>query len=118
MSRRLVEILEYGWDLDVQCIACGRVERRSKAHFLGAWRKYLNAEIEEMARRMICPGCGAKAARISERGAQYAYFGLASEVAEGRAILIRKTLSESGLDPAAYGYPPFDTPPRVTHQPR
>jgi len=117
MALRLVEILEHGWDLDVRCTACGHRERRSKPHFLGIWRKYLNAEVSEMAKRMSCPTCQAKTVTVSQIGGSYAYFGMASEYFDCRAILIRRTLAEAGLDPAAYGYPPFDAPPRVTHEP-
>lgn len=117
MSQRLVEVLESGWDLAVKCTACGHFERRSKDHFLTVWRKYLNAETAEIAARIMCPACGAKGVEMSEMGGTYAHFGMASQYFECRAILIRKTLTAAGLDPAAYGYPPFDVRPKVTVEP-
>lgn len=105
MSYRLVEILEYGWDLSVVCTACGEHVRRSKDHFLGPWRKYLNADVKELTKRLKCP-CGAQACRSSEMGGTYAHFGMVSDYFAGRARHIRRTLTEAGLDPAAYGYEP------------
>lgn len=106
MSYRLVEILEYGWDLQVRCAACGEVVRRSKGHFLGQWRKYLNADVEELAKRLKC-SCGAQACTANEMGGAYASFGMMHDLEAGRARHIRRTLIEAGLDPAAYGYPPL-----------
>lgn len=104
MDYRLVEVLEYGWDLAVTCKACGRHDRFSKAQFVGPWRKYLNAPIAELAKRLKCT-CGQQACRASVMGGSYAHFGMISDYLAGRARWIRKALSEAELDPAAYGYP-------------
>lgn len=109
MDYRLVEVLEHGWDLAVKCEACGRPTRFSKAQFIGPWRKYLNAPIGELTKRLKC-SCGAQASRSSVMGGSYAHFGMAHEVARGRARWIRSALAEAGLDPAAYGYPPLAGP--------
>lgn len=106
MRYRLVEILEYGWDLSVRCEACGERVRRSKDHFLGPWRKYLNAPVDALAERLKCP-CGAQASRADIAGATYAHFGMAGQIERGRALWIRSALTEAGLDPALYGYPPL-----------
>lgn len=109
MDYRLVEVLEYGWDLAVKCEACGRQTRYSKAQFVGPWRKYLNAAIGELTKRLKCE-CKAQACRSYVLGGSYAHFGMVSDYFAGRAIWIRKALSEAGLDPAAYGYPPLTEP--------
>lgn len=107
MNYRLVEILEHGWDLSVRCGACGAGARRSKDHFLGPWRKYLNAEVGELAKRLKCP-CGAQASEVAVIGGSYADFGMAHEYFAGRALFIRRTLAEADLDPSLYGFPPID----------
>lgn len=117
MGYRLVEVLEHGWDLSIRCGGCGQSERRSKAHFLGPWRKYLNADVHEIAKRLKCP-CGHIGARASEMGGAYAHFGMVSDYFVGRALLIRKTLAEAGLDPEVYGYPPLRDIPKVEIEPR
>lgn len=109
MDYRLVEVLEHGWDLAVKCEACGRPGRFSKAQFVGPWRKYLNAPIDELTKRLKC-SCGAQASRSYVLGGSYAHFGMVFDYFEGRARWIRKTLAEAGLDPAAYGYPPLTEP--------
>lgn len=103
---RLVEVLEHGWDVALKCRACEARGRRSKDHFLGPWMKYLNATVEEIEPRLKCP-CGAQDTQVHILGGSYAHFGMVSDYFEGRAILIRKTLIEAGLDPAAYGYQPL-----------
>lgn len=105
MDYRLVEILEHGWNLAVHCTACKAREVRSKDHFLGPWRKYLNAPVDDLVARLKCP-CGAQASSASIIGGSYAHFGMAGDADNGRARWIRSTLSAAGLDPAAYGYPP------------
>lgn len=107
MDYRLVEVLEHGWDLAVKCEACDRPERFSKAQFVGPWRKYLNAPITELTKRLKCP-CGEQACRSYVLGGSYAWFGMVADYFEGRARWIRNALTEAGLDPAAYGYPPLD----------
>jgi len=107
MDYRLVEVLEYGWDLAVKCEACGREARHSKAQFLGPWRKYLNAPIGELTKRLKC-ACEARACRSYVLGGSYAHYGMVFDYLEGRARWIRTVLNEAGLDPAAYGYPPLD----------
>lgn len=104
MAYRLVEVLEYGWDLAIRCTACGAHETRSVDHFLGPWRKYLNADVQELTKRLRCE-CKAQACVSSIMGGRYAHFGMLHDAVNGRARWIRKALSEAGLDPAAYGYP-------------
>lgn len=106
MSYRLVEVLEYGWDLMVKCRACGLSERRSKAHFLGPWKPYLAAQVQDIAARLTCP-CGARSMFVYEMAGSYARFGRLPDYLEARAVLIRETLVEAGLDPLLYGYPPL-----------
>lgn len=106
MDYRLVEVLEYGWDLAVRCEACGRPDRFSKAQFVGPWRKYLNAPVGELTKRLKCH-CGAQASRSYVLGGNYAHFGMVADYLRGRALWIRRVLTEAGLDPAAYGYPPI-----------
>ena len=110
MGYRLVEHLEYGWDLAVQCEACGSGKTLSLADYLGPLRRYLNADVADLTKRLKC-ACGAQACRSSTRGGTYARFGMVSDVENGRARWIRQALTEAGLDPAAYGYPPIDLPP-------
>lgn len=107
MTYRLVEVLEYGWDLSVNCHGCGHRERRSKAHFLGAWQPYLNADVQDMAKRIRCPKCKALGMFVYEVAGCYAHYGMTSDRFEAQAVLIRSTLADAGLDPAAYGYPPL-----------
>lgn len=107
MDYRLVEVLEYGWDLAVKCEACGRSERHSRDQFVITWRKYLNAPIGELTKRLKC-SCGERACRSYVLGGSYAHYGMVFDYLEGRARWIRRTLSDAGLDPATYGYPPIE----------
>lgn len=117
MTYRLVEVLEYGWDLAVQCNGCAHSERRSKNHFLGAWRPYLNADVREMAKRIRCPKCGALGMFIYEVAGCYNHYGMVADRFEAQAVLIRQALAGEGLDPAAYGYPPLTEQSMVRQMP-
>ena len=103
---RLVEYLEYGWDLALRCSACGHADRWSRDKFLSrpAW---LNAEVGDLVARLYCSECKAREIIESTVNGGHGPAGMAHQGTENRAVHIRRVLTSAGLDPAAYGYPPI-----------
>lgn len=104
-DRRLVVYLEFGWAIRVRCLDCNKHSVVALKQMLGAWRKYLNAPLDEIRRRMVCE-CGGRLPQMYEVNGHFAERGMEYDATASRATWVRKALGSAGLDPADYGYPP------------
>ncbi|WP_269715694.1 hypothetical protein [Caulobacter sp. NIBR2454] len=96
---RLVQALEYRWEIYLRCQFCGATKTWRRDIMLGRLRKSLNMTFAEIQRRARCERCQGAMPIMGTSGPQEP--GSCADVWRREVI---EVLLDAGLSPADYGY--------------
>ena len=97
-SRRLVDALERGWEIEFRCQDCGSTKTWRRDVMLGRARRYLGMTMVEIQASAVCSRCPGRWPVMSFSGV------LEPGDMERRSWDLINTLLDAGVDPTALGY--------------
>jgi hypothetical protein len=112
-SLQVRQLIERDKELVFTCPACERSNIWTMSDIVGRFRSSPGATLASIQQHSKCPGCGGRANVATVEGPHSAQL-LAGrhDFQELQARFVRRVLTEAGIDPTSWGYPPLDeTPP-------